>query len=150
MESVIAEVKRRLRDLRVELALLNNRVGTRVDLSDLELDCLDVLVLHGPLTPSVLARRTGLHLATMTGVLNRLESGGWIERARAEHDRRSVVLKIVPARVRDVFVQYNGMNRALDEILDGFRDAELRVIADFLEKAIDAGRVETERLGGKE
>jgi DNA-binding MarR family transcriptional regulator len=34
------------------------------------------------LSPSVLARRAGLHPATMTGILDRLERGRWITRDR--------------------------------------------------------------------
>jgi hypothetical protein len=42
--------------------------------------------------PSALARRIGVHLATMPGVLDRLEAGGWITRERAAEDRRGVVV----------------------------------------------------------
>jgi DNA-binding MarR family transcriptional regulator len=142
----VLEAKRNLRDLRIELSMLNHRVGTSVDLKDVELDCLDVLVRHGPLNPSALARRTGVHLATMTGILNRLETAGWIVRERAKGDRRSVVVKAVPERVRAIFGQYGGMNRALDEILDGYDESELAIIIDFLKKATEAGRVATDEL----
>ncbi len=57
-----------LRDLRVELAVLNHRVGKRVELKDLDLDCLDVVARDGPISPSALADRVGVHLATMTGI----------------------------------------------------------------------------------
>ena len=71
----VAAVTKALRDLRVELAVLNHRVGKRVELKDLDLDCLDVIARDGPISPSALADRVGVHLATMTGILNRLEEG---------------------------------------------------------------------------
>jgi MarR family len=40
--------------------------------------CLDLITRHGPLSPSAPARRAGLHPATMTGILDRLERGGWV------------------------------------------------------------------------
>ena len=91
-----------LRDLRIELAVLNHRVGTRIRLRDLDFDCLDVIARHGPISPSALAGRLGVHLATMTGVLNRLEQGGWVTRDRVPGDRRAVVLTSPADRQRDI------------------------------------------------
>jgi DNA-binding MarR family transcriptional regulator len=145
---VIAEAKERMRDLRIELALLNHRVGGRVDLKDGDLDCLDVLVRHGSMTPTELARRTGVHAATMTGILNRLERAGWIERGRPDEDRRTVVLSPVPDRVREVFGHYAGMNASLDAILGGYDERELAVIVDFLTRSTEAGRRATDELSG--
>ncbi|MFI5278582.1 MAG: MarR family transcriptional regulator, partial [Ktedonobacterales bacterium] len=50
-----------MRELSIQLALLNHRVGGRLDLNDIDLDCLDLIARHGPLSPSTLARRAGLH-----------------------------------------------------------------------------------------
>jgi DNA-binding MarR family transcriptional regulator len=78
------EIKDSLRDLRGQLALLNHQVGGHLELRDVDLDCLDLISRHGPLSPGALARRAGLHPATMTGILDRLERGGWISRDRLE------------------------------------------------------------------
>jgi hypothetical protein len=70
-------IKESLRELSNQLSLLNHRVGAHLDLKDVDLDCLELINRHGPLSPSALARRAGLHPATMTGILDRLERGGW-------------------------------------------------------------------------
>ena len=142
----VAEAKRNLRNLRIELAMLNHRIGGRAALKDADLDCLDVLVRYGSMSPTELSRRTGIHAATMTGILARLERDGWIVRERRESDRRAVVLAPVPDRVREIFDHYEGMNVALDDILGGYSEDELRVIVDFLERATDAGRRVTDAL----
>jgi DNA-binding MarR family transcriptional regulator len=67
-------IKESLRELGLQLSLLNHHVGTHVDLKDVDLDCLELINRHGPLSPSALARRAGLHPATMTGILDRLEA----------------------------------------------------------------------------
>ena len=69
-------VKESLRELRNQLSLLNHQVGARLELKDVDLDCLELIALHGPLSPSALARWAGLHPATVTGILDRLQPGG--------------------------------------------------------------------------
>src|SRR5258708_13049157 len=66
-------VKESLRDLSAQLSLLNHSVGGRLDLKATDLECLDLITRYGPLSPSALARRAGLHPATMTRILNRLQ-----------------------------------------------------------------------------
>src|SRR3981189_1701824 len=77
-----ASIKQSLRELSIQLSLLNQQVGSAPGLNDVDLDCLDLVSRHGPLSPSALAQRAGLHPATMTGILDRLERGGWGVRDR--------------------------------------------------------------------
>ena len=76
------EIKESLRDLSIELSLLNRQVVTRIDLKDGDLPCMELIARQGPLSPTALARRAGLHPATVTGILDRLERGGWVVRER--------------------------------------------------------------------
>lgn len=135
-----------LRDLRIELAVLNHRVGSKADLKDLDFDCLDVIARHGPLTPSALAARVGVHVATMTGILNRLEEHGWVTRTRSDDDRRAVVVASTPARQREIYRLFGGMNARMAEILSGYSDADLATIADFLGRTVSAGRAAADEV----
>jgi DNA-binding MarR family transcriptional regulator len=139
-------VKDAIRGLRTELALLNRRISGRLELRDGDLDLLELLARLGPMGPSALAKLAGVHPATMTGVLDRLEKGGWLTRDRAPQDRRSVVLHMRRERIGEVLALYSGMNRALDDLCEAYTDAELDVIADFLTRATTAGRTETTTL----
>jgi len=139
-------VKDSVRGMRSELALLNRRISARLDLRDGDLDCLELVARLGPVGPSALARAAGVHPATMTGVLDRLEKGGWLARDRDPSDRRSVVLRVRPERVGEVFALYSGMNTALDAICADFTDDELTVIATFLDRSAAAGHTATRDL----
>src|SRR5436305_14695696 len=86
------EIRDSLRELRIQLALLNYRVGSQLDFKDVDLDCLDILDAHGPLSPAELARRAGLHPATMTAILHRLVRRGWIVRHRDPSASRAVAV----------------------------------------------------------
>jgi DNA-binding MarR family transcriptional regulator len=141
-----AAIKQSLRGLRIQLSLLNLRVGARLDLRDVDIDCLDLIASHGPLSPSALARHARLHPATMTGVLDRLERGGWIARERDPADRRAVVVRTRHERTAELIRAYAGMNSSMDEICAGYDQAQLEVIADFLGRTTNAGRTATDAL----
>ena len=144
----ILGVRESLRELSRQLSLLNHRVSTRLDLRDTDLECLDLITKYGPLSPSALARRAGLHPATMTGILDRLERGGWITRDRdpGATDRRAVTIRGRRERGAEVLGLYSGMNTSLEQICAGYTDAELELLAGFLRRTTDAGRQATDDL----
>jgi DNA-binding MarR family transcriptional regulator len=144
-----AEIRDALRALRIQLSLLNYRVGSQLGLKDVDLDCLDIIDTSGPLSPSALAREAGLHPATMTGILDRLERGGWIVRERCPTDRRSVIVRAVRDRYAELLRLYSAMNRSMNKILADYSDSELEVIADFMRRTVDAGRNATDALAGE-
>lgn len=141
-----ASVKESMRELSVQLSLLNARVSAHLDLKEADVDCLDMITRYEPISPSALARRTGLHPATMTGILDRLERGGWISRERDPSDRRAVLVRALRNRGAEIFQLYKGMNSAVDEICARYSDAELELLADFLRRTVDAGQTATTEL----
>ena len=141
-------IKESLRELSIQLSLLNHHVGARLEIRDVDLDCLDLVDRYGPLSPSALAKRAGLHPATMTGILDRLERGGWVARERDPADRRGVVVRPRRERGAELLQLYSGMNGAMDEILSGYSDAELELLRDFLHRTAEAGRGATDALAG--
>lgn len=133
-------IREALRDLSVELSLLNQRISGHLDLKGTDLQCLDLIDRYGPLSPSSLARLTDLHPATTTGVIDRLERGGWIIRQRDPSDRRGVVLQTVSGRRADVLRLYSGMNAEVAKICADYSSDDLELIATFLRRTADAGR----------
>jgi DNA-binding MarR family transcriptional regulator len=132
----------------VQLTLLNHRVGGHLELKGTDLECLDLISRDGPLSPSALARRAGLHPATMTGILDRLERGGWIARDRDADDRRAVVIRAERSRGGEVLRLYSGMIAAMDQVCAGYSDGELELLAGFLRRTADAGRAASAELTG--
>lgn len=128
-----------MRALSVQLSLLNHHVGAQVELKEVDLFCLELIATHAPLTPSALSRRSGLHPATMTGILDRLEKGGWIARERDPADRRAVLLRPLRERNAELYRLYGGMNASIDAICGDYQDAELQLLADFLRRTAAAG-----------
>jgi DNA-binding MarR family transcriptional regulator len=140
------EIRDSLRDLGIQLALLNHHVGARLELKDVDLDCFNLIDSHGPLSPSALARRAGLHPATMTGILDRLQRGGWAARERDPSDRRAVLVRALPDRNADLMRLYSGMSASMNGLLVGYKDSELKLIADFLRRTANAGQYAADEL----
>lgn len=145
----IVAVKQSLRDVNNQIALLSRRIGAHASIRDIDLDCLDWLSRHGAASPTVLAREVGVHPATMTGILDRLERGGWIGRERDPVDRRAVLVRAVPERNAEMFRLYSGMNSLMDDICDGYDEQQLVVIDAFLRQVAEAGRTATGELAGE-
>src|SRR5712671_1546773 len=108
-----AAIKQSLRALSIQLSLLNHQVSARAGLNDVDLDCLDLVARHGPLSPSALAQRAALHPATVTGILDRLERGGWVVRERDASDRRAVVVRVLREKSAELARLYAGMNSSM-------------------------------------
>lgn len=136
-----------LRDTSSQLSILNHRVGTRLALKDADLECLDLISRYGPISPGTLAKRTGTHPATMTGVLDRLERDGWIARERDQRDRRAVTVVVRRERGGELYRLYGGMRAALDDICADYDQDQLTTIAEFLERVARAGGHAAEDLG---
>jgi len=142
------ETKEALRALNNQLSLFNRQVSTHLEVKDVDLDCLELITRHGPLSPSALARRAGLHPATLTGILDRLQRDGWISRDREPNaaDRRAVSVRALRERNGEVYRLYAGMNTAMDQICADYTDTELELLADFLNRVNRAGEHATDEL----
>lgn len=139
-------IKQSLREMNAELAVLNHRVSASVELRDVDRACLDLISRTGATSPSALAQRMGLHPATTTGILDRLEAGGWITRQRDPNDRRAVLVELDRTRLNDLVERYTGMNAALDEICARYDPGQLEAIADFLARSAEAGQRAAEQI----
>ena len=143
---LVTGIKDTLRELNSQLSVLNHHVGARLELRDVDLGCLELLARHGPLSPGALARHAGLHPATMTGIVDRLERAGWVARDRDPADRRAVLIRPLRDRGAELFRLYAGMNTAMDQVCAGYSDEELTLLAGFLRRTTTAGQAATEAL----
>lgn len=124
---------RALRRLNSALATSNRMVSASLGLKDSDLAVLDCLDQEGPHTPTELARRTRTHLATMTGILARLERDGWIERRRVGTDRRSV--EIHATGVQRLTEVYARTNQELSALLTSWTPEQMEALRRFLTQA---------------
>jgi DNA-binding MarR family transcriptional regulator len=84
----------------------------------------------------------------VTGIIDRLERGGWVARERDPSDRRAVVVRAVRDRNAELLRLFSGMNASMDEICTGYGDTELELLSDFLRRTANAGGRATDELAG--
>jgi DNA-binding MarR family transcriptional regulator len=114
------------------VVLHNQAVAQQLGLGGSDSQFLSLLGMHGPLTPGRLAELTGLTTGTVTGVIDRLERGGYVRRERDATDRRKVLVTQVPEAMAAIAEHYREHGEHLDAVLRRRDAAQLRVIADFL------------------
>lgn len=132
-------VQNGLRRLTHQLHRLNDAVGSHIDLLPGDLEVLDMIGQDGPMSPRDITTRTGIHPATLTGVLDRLENGGWLTRRPDPDDRRRLIVEAVTERGGEIARLYSPMAKALTQVCSNFSDEDLAKVVEFLEQAADAG-----------
>jgi len=137
-DSLANELRNTLRQLRIELSIGTRRAAAATGLNDSDLDVLDVLARYGALSPTALAQRLGIHPATMTGVLTRLEKAGWVVRRRDVTDRRSV--QVEPSGFDRMTELYSDANERLAQIAARLTPEAGEVILEYLHQVCAAVR----------
>lgn len=72
----------------------SRKLMTEHQITGPQLICLQTLLEDGPLTTSALAKLVHLAASTVVGILDRLETKGWVARERSTLDRRVVLVHI--------------------------------------------------------
>jgi DNA-binding MarR family transcriptional regulator len=127
-------------DRRLRLAAAE-RLG--VGLSDL--DAILLIDATGPLPAGRIAEALALTTGAVTGLLDRLERGAWVQRTRHDADRRQVLIELVPDRRDAVAAHHRDRERLLLDAAADADDATLAACARVLDAAADrlaAGRAE--------
>ena len=134
----VAKADRQLRAAAAEHAGLNIA----------DFDAVLYLAEEGPVPAGRLAEAMEMTSGAVTGLVDRLERAGWVERARHESDRRQVVVDLAPAR-RELIDAGRGLrDRLLGDALAELDDAVLNETAALLDetaKQLLAGAAELAR-----
>lgn len=135
-----------LRRLAQSLHHLNDAVGFRLELQAGDLEVLDIVDREGPMSPRMVTQAIGVHPATLTGVLDRLERGGWLTRRGDPTDRRRVILEAASDRGGELTRLYQPMSTAIARLSSEYSPEQLTIIVDFVERAAAAGEDATTQV----
>lgn len=124
-------------------------VATSADLTLRQLQVLALLRSVPGSTGQQLAESMGVSTPTMSGIVDRIASKGWLEREQDPQDRRRVLLRLTPDAEAMLAELEVPVHRVKARILDRLDDDDLRDLARLTDRMRDAAReVETERSRG--
>jgi DNA-binding MarR family transcriptional regulator len=128
--------------------LFHSAVADRLGVSVTDVKCYSILRQVGPITAGELGERVGLTTGAITGVIDRLEHAGLVQRVRDPSDRRRVVLELLsnPDHEQTLNQLYAPLGHAIMSLVGSYSQAEQETIRDFITKATAALEAETARL----
>jgi DNA-binding MarR family transcriptional regulator len=112
-------------------------VARRVGVNSSDLECLDLILMSGPSSAGEIARHTGLTSGAVTGLIDRLERLGLVERTADPADRRKVLVRVREDKIGPIAQHYAPLEKAMQSLLAGYSREELKVLIDFAEKSGD-------------
>jgi len=78
-------------------SLYTKELNKQYQVSAPQLNCLLALYENGPLPPSQIAKQILVKSSTVTGIIDRLEQKGLVERKRSSPDRRVIIIELTEA-----------------------------------------------------
>jgi DNA-binding MarR family transcriptional regulator len=128
--------------------LYSQAVAARLGIHSTDLECLD-WILRGPVAAGALAEATGLTTGAITGVIDRLEKAGFATREPDPNDRRKVMVRALPAGLKQIGPLFAPMERSAMASLAKYSEKELLLILDFLHQARDGAAAALAELQAK-
>ena len=128
-------------------------VAERLGLNPTDHKCLTVIlkpVLTGysrPMTPGEVARVTGLTTGAVTGVLDRLEQAGFVQREHDPEDRRRIIIRPNMERIHsEAGPIWDWLTHAFTDCCTQYSEDELRLLIGFTVRSQELLKGATERL----
>ncbi|MGR0159917.1 MarR family transcriptional regulator [Paenarthrobacter nitroguajacolicus] len=136
------------RELSTAAVMFHSKLSELRGLSATEGKAIDILLRYGPMTAGEFGQHSGLAPASVTGLMQRLESKGVARRVRRDDDKRKVLVELVGDQVTAATPYFVDFMNGLAGLLEGYSDEELRIIADYSAKAAEIQKSAAGRLGG--
>lgn len=147
---LVAAMAEVMRMFMARAVLFQDAVARSVGLNSTDLQCANLLLLHGPATPGELAERAGITAGgAITGVIDRLENAGLVHRSRDTVDRRKVVVTADTETLwRRVGPSYSHVAQQWGSYLDTLTDDQIAFATELLRHASELNAAEIHRLRG--
>jgi DNA-binding MarR family transcriptional regulator len=141
------------RELSTQTILFHTAIAERLGLNPTDHKALDLICREENMTAGRLAELTRLTTGAVTGIVDRLEKAGYVQRVRPISDRRQVLIQPITENVAKIHDLFESMGQAMMSLSEQYSDRDLAVIHDYLTRSIQTVQLETAKLqageGGK-
>lgn len=113
--------------------LFHTVLAEKLGLGPSDWKIMGLLEQHGALSAGEISARSRLAPASVTGIIDRLERGGWVQRDRDVKDGRRVVVTLdQAAAAHNTAAFFQGLERRLAELYARYSDDELALLLEFM------------------
>ncbi|MFV8751632.1 MarR family transcriptional regulator [Nannocystaceae bacterium ST9] len=130
--------------------MFHSIVAEKQGLSPTEEKTLDLLQRFGPLSAGELASKCGLAAPSVTGLINRLEKKGFVERLEDPLDRRKVRVRYRDERTHEFVPLFVDLVTGMQAICQRYSADELALVAKFMNEAAACQIAAAAKLSGAE
>lgn len=136
------------RELSTTSIFFHQAIAGKLGLNVTDTRCFELMSRYsqGPLTAGDLSRATGLTTGAVTGILDRLERAGLVERYRNAVDRRKVFVRPRMEALQRIGRLYEGLATASLKHASRYSTKELELIKDYLEGSLQVLRDQSAKL----
>ncbi len=116
-------------------------IASRAGINVTDMQCLGLLTLEGSMTPSQIAQTMGISKGgAVTAMIDRLERGGYLRRARDPHDRRKVLVELVVGGTpfQSLAELFRPVEAAFTGVLEGYTEKEIELLIGYLQRNNDS------------
>jgi DNA-binding MarR family transcriptional regulator len=123
-------------------------IASRLGLNVTDTRCFEFMSRYSKesLTAGDLARATGLTTGAVTGILDRLENAGLVQRFRDAADRRKVFVRPRPEALRRFGHFYQGLGSAMIKLASKYSTKDLAIICNYMEHTLQVFREQSKKL----
>lgn len=144
-EELIEQINNAGKKMSTAEVIFHQAIAQKAGLSGADHKYLDLIMEKGAMTAGKLAEFTGLTTGAVTGLINRLENNGLVERKFDPNDKRKVlVVPNLEKAFQTIGPIFSEMLEGLDELYKNFTTEELIVIKKYLDKSLEffSGQIE--------
>lgn len=122
--------------------------AARIEVTDTDLQVIDILERTGEATAGQLADLMGLTTGTFTAILNRLEKAGLVRRERDPNDGRRVIVRLLEDADggQEMGPLFASLGKIWEELADNYDDEHKTFLLEFLQRSNTLAKEEIARL----
>jgi DNA-binding MarR family transcriptional regulator len=145
---VLGELVREIRQCYGLGASFFRAAAARIEMTDTDMQVIDILESTGEATAGQLANLMGLTTGTFTAILNRLEKAGLVRRERDPNDGRRVIVRLAKGADggQEMGPLFASLAKAWEELADNYDDEQKAFLLEFLQRSNALAREEIVRL----
>ena len=143
-QELLGELGEELRQHDGLIASFFRALAARIEVTVTDMQVIESLASSGPATAGQLADLTGLTTGAITGMINRLEEAGLVQRERDPEDGRRVIVRLTvdAEQLERIAPMFKAREQAWQELTRAYDDGQIAVLLDFLRRVNAVARQE--------